>query len=118
MAKQERRSHTEEDLIRECPDIYTFNMLGGKWRLPIIWMLANYGDLRYNDLKRRLAGITNVMLNRSLRELMEHGLIERRDFGEKPLRVEYSLTAKTRDLLPALEVISAWGREFILPEKP
>ena len=108
---------TEEELIHECPDIYTFNLLGGKWRLPVIWMLANYGDQRYNELKRRLTGITNIMLTRSLNELEEHGLILRIDYGELPLRVEYSLTQKARDLLPALDIISIWGRDFVRPEK-
>lgn len=115
MAKKNVKGQTEEELIRECPDIYTFNLLGGKWRLPIIWMLANYGDLRYNDLKRRLTGITNIMLTRSLAELEEHGLVNRIDYGEMPLRVEYALTPKARDLIPALDIISVWGREIVRP---
>lgn len=110
--------HSVEDLIRECPDIYTFALLGGKWRLPIIWILAHYGNQRYNELKRRIAGITNIMLTRSLQELEDHGLIVRTDYHEKAPKVEYSLTPKTQDLLPALEIISSWGREFILPDKP
>ncbi|MCC8116417.1 MAG: helix-turn-helix transcriptional regulator [Planctomycetes bacterium] len=115
MAKKNDIGHTEEELIHECPDIYTFNLLGGKWRLPIIWMLANYGDQRYNELKRRLKGITNIMLTRSLLELEDHGLITRTDYNEKSPRVEYSLTDKARELLPALDIISVWGREFIDP---
>lgn len=108
---------TEDELIHECPDIYTFNILGGKWRLPVIWMLANYGDQRYTELKRRLTGITNIMLTRSLNELEEHGLVLRTDYNELPLRVEYSLTRKARDLLPALDIISIWGRDFVRPGK-
>ncbi len=115
MAKKNDVGHTEEELIHECPDIYTFNLLGGKWRLPIIWMLANYGDQRYNELKRRLKGITNIMLTRSLLELEDHGLVIRTDYNEKSPRVEYSLTDKARELLPALDIISVWGREFIDP---
>ena len=113
MGKQKAKGQTEEELIHECPDIYTFNLLGGKWRLPVIWMLANYGDLRFNELKRRLTGITNIMLTRSLLELEEHGLVKRIDYGEKPLRVEYSLTPKSREILPALDLISVWGRDFL-----
>lgn len=117
MAKKDSRGHTEEELIHECPDIYTFNLLGGKWRLPVIWMLANYGDLRFSELKRRLKGITNIMLTRSLTELEEHGLVVRIDFREKPLRVEYSLTEKARAILPALNFISAWGHD-LLKQRP
>jgi|GEM_PF-1014141 Predicted transcriptional regulators len=118
LKKASADGQSEEDLIRECPDIYTFALLGGKWRLPIIWILANYGDQRDNELKRRISGITNIMLTRSLQELENHGLIARTDYQEKAPKVEYSLTPKTRDLLPALEIISSWGREFILTDKP
>ncbi len=118
MAKEEKHDDgSEEELIQECPDIYTFSLLGGKWRLPIVWMLANYGDLRYNELKRRLPNITNIMLTRSLQELEKHGLVERIDYNEKIPRVEYSLTDKATALLPALEIISTWGRE-ILERRP
>lgn len=116
MAKTRDKGKTEAELVYECPDIYTFNLLGGKWRLPIIWMLANYGDMRYNELKRRLIGITNIMLTRSLQELEQHSLVNRVDYQEMPLRVEYSLTQKARELLPALDLISVWGRELINPE--
>lgn len=75
-------------------------------------MLANYGDQRYNELKRRLTGITNIMLTRSLQELEEHGLVRRLDYEEKAPKVEYSLTDKARDLIPALDIISVWGRDI------
>lgn len=113
MAGKKNDGKSEDELMEECPDIYTFNVLGGKWRLPVIWMLANYGDLRYNELKRRLTGITNIMLTRSLQELERHGLVKRVDYEEKSPRVVYSLTAKARDLLPALDIISVWGREIL-----
>lgn len=113
VVKKDVFSHSEEDLIHDCPDIYAFSLLGGKWRLPVIWMLATYGDLRFNELKRRLTGITNIMLTRSLTELEQHGLVVRRDFGEKPLRVEYALTEKSRAILPALNFINVWGLDLI-----
>ena len=65
--------------------------------MPILWELYNE-DLRYNELKRRLNGITNIMLTRCLRDLEEAGLIKRVQHPEVPPHVEYSLTEYSRKL--------------------
>ena len=65
--------------------------------MPILWELYNE-DLRYNELKRRLNGITNIMLTRCLRDLEEVGLIKRVQYSENPPNVEYSLTEYSRKL--------------------
>ena len=96
---------------QKCGVIHALEIVGGKWRLPIIWELAPHPSLRYNELKRHLNGITNIMLTRALQGLEEHSLIKRTDFGEVPPRVEYSLTDKCRELLPALDIINQWGLE-------
>ena len=96
---------------QKCGVIHALEIVGGKWRLPIIWELAPHESLRYNELKRHLNGITNIMLSRALQGLEEHGLVRRIDFGEMPPRVEYSLTDTCRELLPALDIINHWGLE-------
>ena len=65
--------------------------------MPILWELYNE-DLRYNELKRRLNGITNIMLTRCLRDLEKAGLIKRVQYSENPPNVEYSLTEYSRKL--------------------
>ena len=72
--------------------------------------------MRYNELKRSLVGITNIMLTRSLRSLEENGLVNRVEFDQIPPRVEYSLTENCRELVPALEVIYGWGYERMRKE--
>lgn len=67
--------------------------------------------MRYNELKRHLDGITNIMLTRSLQGLEEHGLVCRIEYSQIPPHVEYSLTERCRKLLPALEIINEWGKE-------
>ncbi len=94
----------------KCPVIRALEILGGKWRLAIIWELSRYENMRYNELKRHLYGITNIMLTRSLQVLEQHNLIIRKDYGQIPPRVEYSITDDCRSLLPALEVINEWGK--------
>lgn len=59
--------------------------------------------MRYNELKRNLVGITNIMLTRSLQSLGENGLVNRVDFNQIPPRVEYSLTDDGLQLVPAME---------------
>jgi len=89
----------------------TLNLIGGKWKIPILWQLYN-ADLRYNELKRRLGGITNIMLTRSLRELEEAGLVNRIQYSEIPPHVAYSLTEYSRKLGNALLDIKDWGEQM------
>ncbi|HEY8805226.1 MAG TPA: helix-turn-helix domain-containing protein [Clostridium sp.] len=95
----------------ECPVIHALEIIGGKWRLPIIWELSSEKSIRYNELKRRIPGITNIMLTRSLQALKENGLVERIEYNRIPPHVEYSLTDICHDLLPALVIINEWGKK-------
>jgi len=100
----------------DCPVLHELNIIGGKWRLPIIWKLMNSG-LRYNQLKRQLPGITNIMLTRSLRDLEEYCLVKRIQHTEIPPHVEYFLTEQAKKLFPAILVIREWGEAQMLLEK-
>ena len=83
-----------------CPIIHALNLIGGKWKLPVLWHLFDAESVRYNELKRSVVGITNIMLTQCLRELEAAGLVRRNDFGEVPTRVEYTLTGRGRELIP------------------
>lgn len=95
-----------------CPLTTALNIIGGKWRLPIIWMLSQSGTIRYNELKRSISGITNMMLTQSLKDLEHHGIIHREQFMEVPPRVEYSLTEAGNSLIPVLKSLARWGKEM------
>jgi DNA-binding HxlR family transcriptional regulator len=84
-------------------------MIGGKWKIPILCALNQDGATRYNELKRKVRGITNTVLAGSLKELEEAGLIHRQQFAEIPVRVEYSLAGACDDLLPILMQLAHWG---------
>lgn len=92
-----------------CPLTFAMNLVGGKWRLPIIWALHKNGTMRYNELKSNITGITNMVLTQSLKELELNGIVSREQFPEVPPRVEYSLTDNGKDLIPALKALAAWG---------
>ncbi len=95
--------------LDDCPLTHALNLIGGKWRLPIIWALSKNGILRYNELKRGISGITNMMLTETLKELEQKGIVYRQQFMEVPPRVEYSLTEAGMELIPALKSLAAWG---------
>jgi len=82
--------------------------LSRKWTLSIIVTIGNFGTLRFNDLLRRIEGITQKTLSERLQELEKHNLIVRHAFPEKPPRVEYSLTYKgqkvRKSILPLIKL--------------
>jgi len=77
--------------------------------LQIIWALYKKPVQRYNELKRRVDGITNMMLSQSLKELEQYGLVNRTQYPEIPPRVEYSLTEEGQVLIPLIRELSKWG---------
>ena len=77
-------------------------MIHGRWKLPILFRLYADPSIRTLQLKRDLPGISQKMLTQHLRELADDGLVERIDFQEKPLRIEYQLSLMGRNLLPVL----------------
>jgi len=81
---------------------------GNRWSLGIIHALGVYGTLRHADLARRMKGITQRMLTRTLRQLERDGLIGRHDFNEVPPRVEYSITPLGKDLLVLMIPMWTW----------
>ncbi|WP_238918323.1 helix-turn-helix domain-containing protein [Clostridium sp. YIM B02555] len=101
----------------QCPTLYALNILGQKWKLPIIWYLAENDITRYNELKRRIKGITTTMLTKSLRELEEYNIIVRTQYNTIPPKVEYSLTERGKALIPVLSGLNAWGEEQIEIDK-
>ena len=103
-------SMEKEENNAGCPLKYALNLVGGKWKLPIICILEREGSVRYNSLKRKLSGITNMMLSQSLKELEENGIVHREQYNEIPPRVEYSLTKEGRSILEPLDSLSEWGK--------
>ena len=95
--------------LDECPLTYALSLIGGKWRLPVIWAIYKSGTIRYNELKRCINGITNMMLTQTLKELESYGIINRQQFMEVPPRVEYSLTGDGESLISALKALADWG---------
>jgi DNA-binding HxlR family transcriptional regulator len=82
--------------------------VGSRWALGILHALGVYGTLRHAELKRQLSGVTQRMLTKTLRALERDGLLLRHETDEKPLRVEYELTALGKELLLRVSPIWTW----------
>lgn len=113
-AEKIHNSSSQEELI--CPIRYLLGMLGGKWKLPIICILSEGAPKRYSAIKRKLGGITNMMLSQSLKELEAVGLVHREQYNEVPPRVEYHLTPKGESILPSLKLLAQWAEENLEKE--
>lgn len=101
----------ETSYSEKCPLRYALDKIGGKWKIPILWELNIHEIMRFNQLKKEIHGITNTMLANSLQELIDDGLVERVQYNEMPLRVEYFLTEAGKALFPILSQITEWGKK-------
>ncbi|QDU89758.1 putative HTH-type transcriptional regulator YybR [Pirellulimonas nuda] len=91
-----------------CPVETTLRVIGGRWKVLIIHFLLT-GTMRFGELTRSLGGISARTLSKQLRELEADGVVARKDFGEIPPKVEYSLTPLGKTLEPVLRSMEAWG---------
>lgn len=95
--------------MNDCPVKYALSILNGKWKLQVVWELIHQDTIRFNELQRRLKGISSFMLSKTLEELEQHKIISRKQYNEIPPRVEYSLTELGKAIEPSLETLANWG---------
>lgn len=93
-----------------CSLVHAMNIVGGKWKPILIYLLAN-GEMRFGRLLMHTPTISKKVLTDQLKELEEDGLITRKKFAEVPPRVEYSLSEKGKALLPVFKALSDWTFE-------
>lgn len=91
-----------------CPVETTLRIVGGRWKVLVLHELLD-GVHRFNELDRKLTGISNRTLTRQLRELEADGVIHRKVYREVPPRVEYRLTPLGKTLKPILLAMHEWG---------
>jgi DNA-binding HxlR family transcriptional regulator len=90
----------------------TFDLIGQKWKSIILGNLS-FAPMRYNQLRRSIPNITQKVLTQQLKELENCHLVSRRDYSQKVLMVEYSLTELGQRLIPAMAPLHEWGKAFI-----
>jgi DNA-binding HxlR family transcriptional regulator len=102
-----------------CPVAAFQKMISGKYKLRIVWDLQD-GPKRYSEIRTGLlrgasgsAEIAPRVLSRELKALTEQGLIDRKDFGVVPPKVEYRLTRKGKSFVPIIAAIRTWGARHL-----
>jgi DNA-binding HxlR family transcriptional regulator len=94
--------------IFTCPVEETLNVIGGKWKPMIIYLIST--DVRrFGELSRLINRISKRMLTAQLRELENDRIINRKVYAEVPPRVDYSLTDTGRSLMPVINLMYQWG---------
>ncbi len=102
-------SMNEPCISTGCLVMQTLELLGGKWRMLVIYQLAKKPTFRFGELKKSIPGITNTMLTTVLKDLEHNRIVSRKQYTEIPPRVEYSLTEKGNALFPVFYEMAKWA---------
>jgi len=108
--KGEEEMRKSEEAVNRCRTISMVQkLLGGKYKIELLWYIGKCDIRRFGQLRRQMGEITESSLTKQLRELEADGFLIRHDFCEVPPRVEYTLTDLGTSFLSVLEYMKAWG---------
>lgn len=95
---------------------YTLSLINGKYKMVILYVLMEFGVVRYNQMKKYISTISHKTLSVTLKELETDGLVHREEYPQIPPKVEYSLTERGKSLIPILDAMCDWGHANRLPQ--
>ena len=101
--------HRRPNPVGGCPLTAALAAIGGKWKLIIVYWLAE-SPKHFAGLRRAMPGISQKVLTQQLRELVNDGIVQRQPKGAIPAPVEYSLTDYGKSVLPLVEDVRLWGK--------
>ena len=105
----ENKFNNEETAARCVPMAKLQSVIGGKWKILILWYVSFYQVQRFGELLRRLDGITQSTLTKQLRELESDGFLHREIYKEIPPKVGYALAKLGESFIPVLQTMMAWS---------
>ncbi len=88
---------------------YTLSLINGKYKMTVLYTLMEFGVVRFNEMKKYIGGISYKTLSSTPKELEADRLIHREEYPQIPPKVEYSLTARGKSLIPILDGMCEWG---------
>lgn len=103
---------TMEERFGKCPYATAQSLISGKWAVLILHYLAD-GPVRFNELQRLMPRMTHATLSVQLKNLVDSGLVERKQYESIPPKVEYSLTEIGKRFIPVINAMEKWGQEYI-----
>ena len=112
-AQKRREARVEYDaFLAACPSRQLLDRLSDKWATLLLVALSD-GEMRYSELSRTVAGVSQKMLTQTLRNLERDGILERTITAAVPVRVDYRLTPLGRSLLPVMRAIKDWAEDHM-----
>ena len=102
-----------QDKTFNCEKELTLSVIGRNWKVLILWLLGKEGTKRLGELKALMPGITQRMLVNQLRELEDDFIVKRQVYPVVSPKVEYSLTEEGQTLLPILDSMYKWGKNYM-----
>ncbi len=114
--KKNENSEIEIKNYAKCPVKKTIDIIGGKWKPAILYLIQNE-ITRFGEMHKSLPGISRRMLTTHLRELEADEIINRKVFAEVPPKVIYSLTNLGKTVIPVLTAMANWGEIYLSNNK-
>jgi DNA-binding HxlR family transcriptional regulator len=106
------------ECAHQCPVEVVTALVGGKWKVVILYYLMTNKMLRFGELRRLMPGVTQKMLTNQLRELEKDRLVDRKVYPVVPPKVEYSLTSLGQSLSNIIHEMNTWGEHYIQATTP
>ena len=106
-----KKRNISNECFRSTGFSYTLSLINGKYKMTILYVLAEFGVVRFNEMKKYIDEISYKTLSSSLKELEADKLVHREEYPQIPPKVEYSLTERGKSLIPILETMCDWGEE-------
>ncbi len=104
---------SQPSIVNVCPRFHrAVELIGRRWTGAILSSMLN-GATRFTDIVHSVPGLSDRLLSERLKELECEGIVERRVHPETPVRIEYMMTEKGRDLTSVTSAISCWAERWI-----
>ena len=111
-AEQEKMLCDARECVKNTGFNYTLSLINGKYKMTILYTIAQFGLIRTNEMQRYIEDISFKTLSANLKELEQDGLIIRKEYPQIPPKVEYSLTETGKTLIAILNAMCAWGYTY------
>ncbi|MDV3278548.1 MAG: helix-turn-helix transcriptional regulator [Nitrososphaerales archaeon] len=113
MSNLSKSEQLDREILDSCKVVHAaWNELTRTWTLPTIHALGLKEPARFNELKRRIEGISATSLAERLTQMEKIGVVQRKIYPDKPPRVEYSLTVKGHELHKILGGLADWSKRW------
>lgn len=107
--KQDHILCEAKECVKNTGFNYTLSLINGKYKMTILYTIAQFGVIRTNEMQRYISDISFKTLSSNLKELERDALVDRKEYPQVPPKVEYRLTEKGKTLIPILNAMCAWG---------